>query len=116
MGENMKLSFCTTCMNRVEHLKKTLPHNIELLNKLQKNKSNFLKQFRNSLNPAETDADVISEGAKEVFRKLESDIQNLYGTLNSSLKNYMPKVVTNPLETESNSNEYFDKDFCLSFP
>jgi predicted glycosyltransferase involved in capsule biosynthesis len=33
MGENMKLSFCTTCMNRVEHLKKTLPHNIELLNK-----------------------------------------------------------------------------------
>ena len=84
---------------------------IELLNKLQKNKSNFLKQFRNSLNPAETDADVISEGAKEVFRKLESDIQNLYSTLNSSLKNYMPKVVTNPLETESTSNESFDKDF-----
>lgn len=29
----MKLSFCTTCMNRVEHLKETLPHNIKLINK-----------------------------------------------------------------------------------
>lgn len=29
----MKLSFCTTCMNRVEHLKETLPKNIELINK-----------------------------------------------------------------------------------
>ena len=29
----MKLSFCTTCMNRVEYLKQTLPQNIEIISK-----------------------------------------------------------------------------------
>lgn len=29
----MKLSFCTTCMNRVEYIKQTLPQNIEIISK-----------------------------------------------------------------------------------
>ena len=31
--KKIKLSFCTTCMNRVEYLKETLPKNIELISK-----------------------------------------------------------------------------------
>lgn len=33
VDKKMKLSFCTTCMNRVEYLKETLPQNIKLISK-----------------------------------------------------------------------------------
>ncbi|NNU33105.1 glycosyltransferase family 2 protein [Mucilaginibacter sp. S1162] len=44
---NFKISFCTTCMNRVEHLKETLPQNI-LANKNYKNVEFVLLDYNSS--------------------------------------------------------------------